>query len=62
MALILHGKDDGVIPLESMIPTMKAIVDAQVVLFTRCGHSPQVERPDEFAERVLSFWNHYRSQ
>jgi pimeloyl-ACP methyl ester carboxylesterase len=53
--LILHGKDDAVIPLEQMVPTMKAIVHAQVVIFTHCGHSPQVERPKEFAEAFLGF-------
>ncbi len=53
--LIMHGKDDAVIPLEFMVPTMKAMVDAQVVVFTRCGHSPQVERPKEFAKTYLRF-------
>lgn len=53
--LILHGKDDAVIPLEFMVPTMKALVDAQVVIFTHCGHSPQVERPKEFSEIYLRF-------
>jgi pimeloyl-ACP methyl ester carboxylesterase len=53
--LIMHGKDDAVIPLEFMVPTMKAMVDAQVVIFTRCGHSPQVERPKEFAKTYLRF-------
>jgi pimeloyl-ACP methyl ester carboxylesterase len=53
--LIIHGKDDAVIPLEFMVPTMKAIVQAQVVIFTRCGHSPQVERPKEFSDIYLRF-------
>jgi len=54
-ALIIHGKDDAVIPLEFMVPTMKAMVDAQVFILTRCGHSPQVERPKEFSEIYLRF-------
>lgn len=58
--LIMHGKDDAVIPLEFMVPTMKAMVDAQVVIFTRCGHSPQVERPKEFAETYLRFIAEHR--
>ena len=53
--LIIHGKDDAVIPLEFMVPTMKAMVNAQVIIFTRCGHSPQVEYPKQFAETYLSF-------
>ena len=53
--LIIHGKDDAVIPLEFMVATMKAMVDALVVIFTHCGHSPQVERPKEFAEKYLRF-------
>lgn len=53
--LIMHGKDDAVIPLEYMIPTMKAMGDAQVAIFTRCGHSPQVEWPQEFSEIYLNF-------
>ena len=58
--LIIHGKDDAVIPLEFMVPTMKAMVDAQVVILTRCGHSPQVERPKEFAETYLLFIANHR--
>ncbi len=53
--LFIHGKDDAVIPLEFMVPTMKALVDAQVVIFTHCGHSPQVEWPKEFSEIYLRF-------
>jgi len=53
--LIVHGKDDTVIPLEFMVPTMKAMVNAQVIIFTRCGHSPQVEYPKKFAETYLNF-------
>ena len=53
--LIMHGKDDAVIPLEYMVPTMKAMGDAQVAILTRCGHSPQVERPQEFSEIYLNF-------
>ena len=59
--LILHGKDDMVIPLELMVPTMKAIVHAQVFIFTHCGHSPQVERPKEFAEAYLTFLRRQRT-
>jgi pimeloyl-ACP methyl ester carboxylesterase len=53
--LIVHGKDDTVIPLEFMVPTMKAMVNAQVIIFTLCGHSPQVEYPKKFAETYLNF-------
>ena len=58
--LILHGKDDLTIPLELMVPTLRAIVHAQVIIFTQCGHSPQVERPKEFAEAYLGFLRHHR--
>jgi pimeloyl-ACP methyl ester carboxylesterase len=57
--LIIHGKDDLVIPLESMVPTMKALADARVFILTRCGHSPQVERPEEVAEIYLPFAARY---
>jgi pimeloyl-ACP methyl ester carboxylesterase len=60
--LILHGKDDMVIPLEQMVPTMRAIVHAQVVIYTHCGHSPQVERPKEFAQAFLGFLHRQRSE
>jgi 3-oxoadipate enol-lactonase len=53
--LIMHGKDDAVIPLEFMVPTMKALLEAQVIIFTRCGHSPQVESPKQFAKIYLHF-------
>jgi len=59
--LIIHGKDDTVIPFEFMVPTMKAMVDAQVIIFTRCGHSPQVEYPKKFAETYFSFIAKYNT-
>jgi 2-hydroxy-6-oxonona-2,4-dienedioate hydrolase len=57
--VIIHGKDDLVIPLECMVPTMKALLDARVFILTRCGHSPQVEKPKEVAEIYLPFVNQF---
>ena len=34
---------------------LDAVEESHLVTLERCGHSPQIERPDELAELVLEF-------
>jgi pimeloyl-ACP methyl ester carboxylesterase len=49
---IIWGKDDGVFSPESVNVLRKLIPNAKAYFIDRCGHVPQLERPDEFARLV----------
>ncbi len=53
--LLIHGRDDKVIPLATTLTLLQWIDDAQAHLFGRCGHWTQIERADEFAGVVGEF-------
>ena len=53
--LILHGRDDRVLPLELAIRLHRAIKQSQMHTFGNCGHWVQIERRDEFVAQVLAF-------
>lgn len=51
--LIVHGREDAVIPLSSSWELLRLIPDARLHVFGRCGHWTQIEHADEFAMLVL---------
>lgn len=53
--LILHGRDDKVIPIESSYALHSLIEDSQLHVFGRCGHWTQIERAEEFNRLVIDF-------
>lgn len=53
--LIVWGKQDGLVPPAHGEAYRKAIVNAELRVIDRCGHSPQLERPAEFAALVEEF-------
>ena len=53
--LVVHGRDDQVIPLATSLALLEAIDDAQLHVFGRCGHWTQIEHADEFADLVIGF-------
>jgi len=53
--LILHGRDDQIIPLETSLRLHHLIRPSQLHVFGECGHWVQIERQDEFASLVTSF-------
>jgi len=53
--LVLHGREDRVIPLELGLRLLNAIPNAQLHVFGRCGHWVQVERKKEFIQLVTQF-------
>jgi pimeloyl-ACP methyl ester carboxylesterase len=53
--LIVHGRDDKVIPLENAYRLLGLIDDSQLHVFGRCGHWTQIEHAQEFTALVGDF-------
>jgi 2-hydroxymuconate-semialdehyde hydrolase len=53
--LIVHGRDDQVIPLQNAIDLLGLIDDAQLHVFGHCGHWTQLEHAAEFTALVTDF-------
>ena len=53
--LIVHGRDDQVIPVETSIHLHHLIADSQLHVFGRCGHWTQIEHARRFTKLVTSF-------
>jgi 2-hydroxymuconate-semialdehyde hydrolase len=53
--LIVHGRADRVVPLSASLHLFELIDDAQLHVFGRAGHAPQVERPDELVALMTGF-------
>lgn len=53
--LLIHGRDDQVIPLETSLTMLEWIDDSRLHVFGRCGHWTQIEYAAEFAELVKDF-------
>ena len=46
--LVLHGREDRVVPPELGLRLAQNMPNADLVQFSRCGHWVQAERPDDF--------------
>jgi pimeloyl-ACP methyl ester carboxylesterase len=54
--LIVWGRQDGVVPVPAAASYKKRIGDnAELVIFDRCGHMPELERPVRFNRLVEDF-------
>ncbi|MDR1292728.1 MAG: alpha/beta fold hydrolase [Clostridiales Family XIII bacterium] len=56
-ALILHGREDRVVPLQSALDLARVLENPELHVFGKCGHWVQAERTEDFcllAERFLS--------
>ncbi len=54
-ALILHGRDDRVIPMATSLKLLSLIPRSQLHVFGRCGHWTQIEHAGRFAQLVENF-------
>ncbi|MFE3229695.1 alpha/beta fold hydrolase [Nocardia sp. NPDC059228] len=54
-ALVLHGREDSVIPVELAWRAAHHIPNADLKIFSRCGHWVQLERRSEFLCEVRDF-------
>jgi len=55
-ALIIHGRDDKIVPLESSLRLHGLLQHADMHVFGECGHWTQIERKDDFVKLVLDFF------
>ncbi len=54
--LIIHGRDDKVIPLSNALTLLKWIERSQLHVFGRCGHWVQIEHAARFAKLLDGFF------
>ena len=53
--LIIHGREDQVIPLSNSYRLFDLIPNAQLHVFGNCGHWTQIEHSDRFARLIIDF-------
>lgn len=53
--LLIWGQEDRVLPLDMAFILLKRIPNADLHVFSKCGHWAQWERSDEFNELVANF-------
>ena len=53
--LLVHGRDDKVIPLSTSLTLLEWIDNSQLHVFGRCGHWTQIEHAEAFARQVSGF-------
>ncbi|MDA0264548.1 MAG: alpha/beta hydrolase [Chloroflexi bacterium] len=54
-ARMVWGKNDRIVPVECGEIYQRTIKGSDLVVIDNCGHSPQVERPDDFIKTALEF-------
>ncbi|MBA2682767.1 MAG: alpha/beta fold hydrolase [Ktedonobacteraceae bacterium] len=59
--LLIHGREDQVIPLLSSQKLLQVLDNAQLHIFGRCGHWTQLERTEEFNHLVRDFLTEKRA-
>ena len=55
--LLVHGRDDVVIPVSTTLTMLEWISDSQAHIFGRCGHWTQIEHADAFAALLTTFFD-----
>ena len=53
--LLLHGREDRVIPLQNSLTLHAWIANSQLHVFGGCGHWTQIEHKDRFIRQVADF-------
>jgi pimeloyl-ACP methyl ester carboxylesterase len=54
-ALLIHGREDKVVPLQVSLTMVGLLPDADLHVFSACGHWTQIERADEFSVVVSDY-------
>ena len=54
-ALIVWGRQDGIVPLECGEIYYQALEGSTLHVIDQCGHSPQIEKPEEFVDVTVGF-------
>jgi len=53
--LVIHGREDRIIPLQASLTLAQWIPNAQLHVFGHCGHWTQIEHAERFARLVENF-------
>lgn len=53
--LLIHGREDKVVPLAVSITMLDLMPNADLHVFSRCGHWTQIERAEEFSALVATY-------
>lgn len=54
--LLIHGRDDQVIPMSTSLTLSQWITDSQLHVFGRCGHWTQIEHTERFVRLIGDFF------
>ncbi len=54
--LIVHGRDDRIVPLESSLMAHNMIANSELHVFGQCGHWTQIEKKDRFNRLIEEFF------
>jgi pimeloyl-ACP methyl ester carboxylesterase len=55
--LIVHGREDQVIPVQTSLRLMELIDNADLRVFSHCGHWSMIERTKDFNRNVSEFFS-----
>jgi pimeloyl-ACP methyl ester carboxylesterase len=53
--LLIHGREDKVVPLQVSLTMVGLLPNADLHVFSACGHWTQIERADEFSALVSDY-------
>jgi pimeloyl-ACP methyl ester carboxylesterase len=53
--LLVHGREDKVVPLQVSVTMLGLLPNADLHVFSACGHWTQIERADEFSALVADY-------
>lgn len=53
--LLVHGRDDKVIPLQTSLTLNQWISDSELHIFGQCGHWTQIEKVNKFQQLIENF-------
>ena len=54
--LIVHGREDKVIPLQTSYELLQLLDNADLAVFSHCGHWSMIERTADFNRQVRDFF------
>jgi len=53
--LLVHGREDKVVPMQVSVTMLGLLPNADLHVFSACGHWTQIERADEFSALVADY-------
>lgn len=53
--LLVHGREDKVVPMQVSVTMLGLLPNADLHVFSKCGHWTQIERADEFSALVADY-------